>query len=370
MQFDTAPRPSHNQRNGGVGVAYRLLAIDVGSGTQDVLIYEEGQPLENNIQLVLPSQTVVLARRIARATARRQPLFLWGQVMGGGPCVRAINDHLRAGLPVYATPAAAATIRDDLADVQAMGVQIVEEPPAGEVVSLEMKDVDLDALSQALAPFEETLPEACAVAVQDHGECFDMSQRRFRFQHWEQFLRDGGDLEAMAYGPGEVPPYLTRMLALQTLLPGALVMDTGAAAIHGAMLDPLVDAQRAAGLIVLNMGNEHVLGALVRGHRVYGVFEHHTGLVDLGQIIELVAALREGRLTNDEVYADGGHGAYIAPDYPGHFHFLAVTGPRRAMTRPMEPYFAAPLGNMMLSGAYGLLAAALERHDLPLPEGY
>jgi len=28
-----------------------------------------------------------------------------------------------------------------------------------------------------------------------------------------------------------------------------------------------------------------------------------------------------------------------------------------------------PLGNMMLSGAFGLLAAALERRGLPLPNG-
>lgn len=350
-------------------MAYRLLAIDVGSGTQDILLYEEGRTLENNIQLVLPSQTVILARRIARATAARQPLFLWGQVMGGGPCVAAVADHLRAGLPVYATPVAAKTIRDDPAEVQAMGVQIVDAQPAGDMVTLELKDVDLDALAQALAPFEEPLPEHYAVAVQDHGECFGESQRRFRFRHWEQFIRDGGQLEAMAYGPGEVPPYLTRMAALQQLLPGALVMDTGAAAIHGALLDPMVDAERTAGVIVLNVGNEHVLGALVEGDRVYGIFEHHTHRVDLGKLVELVSEFREGRLTNDAVYEDGGHGAVIAADYPGHFHFLAVTGPRRALAAPMEPYFAVPLGNMMLSGAFGLLASALERQGLPLPDG-
>jgi len=350
-------------------MAYRLLTIDVGSGTQDVLVYEEGRTLENSIQLILPSQTVVLARRIARATAERRPLFLWGRVMGGGPCVGAIADHLRAGLPVYATPAAAKTIRDDPAEVLAMGVEIVEEPPRRDAVSLELKDVDLDALAQALALFEETLPDQYAVAVQDHGECFGESQRRFRFRHWERFIRAGGRLEALAYGPGEVPPYLTRMAAVQELLPGALVMDTGAAAIHGALLDPVADAERTAGLIVLNLGNEHVLGALVQGDRIYGIFEHHTHLVDLGKLIELVREFREGRLSNDAVYADGGHGAVIASDYPGHFHFVAVTGPRRALARPMEPYFAVPLGNMMLSGAFGLLAAALERRGLPLPNG-
>ena len=348
-------------------MVHRLLAVDVGAGTQDVLLYEEGQPLENDPQLVMPSQTTILARRVAQATAARRPLFLWGRVMGGGPCVDAIADHLRAGLPVYATPAAAKTIRDNLDEVRAMGVQIVEEPPAGDAVALELKDVDLEAFAQALALFEVSLPENYAVAAQDHGECLEESQRRFRFRHWEEFIRQGGHLRTLAYGPGEVPPYLTRLLAIQKLLPGALVMDTGAAAIRGALLDPLVDAHRPDGLVVLNVGNQHVIGALVQGDRVYGVFEHHTHLVDLGKLIELVSGLREATLDNEAVYADHGHGAYISPDYPGYFRFLAVTGPRRALAQPMEPYFAVPYGDMMLTGAFGLLAADLERRSLPLP---
>ena len=347
---------------------YRVLAIDVGSGTQDILLYEEGQPLENDLQMILPSQTTILARRIARATAAGQALFLWGQVMGGGPCVGAIAEHLEAGLPVYATPAAAKTIRDDPAEVRALGIEIVERPPVADAVALELKDVDIDGLARALAPFEVTLPENYAVAVQDHGECPGLSQRRFRFEHWERFIREGGNLEAMAYGPGEVPPYLTRMAAVQALLPQALVMDTGAAAIHGALLDPVVDAERTEGLIVVNVGNQHVIGALVRDDRIFGMFEHHTQQVDYGQLIELVSQLREGTLTNEAVYNDGGHGAFIAPDYPGGFRFLAVTGPRRALAKPLEPYMAAPFGNMMLAGAFGLLAADLERRGLPLPE--
>ena len=347
---------------------YRLLAMDVGAGTQDILLFEEGQPLENDVQLVLPSQTTILARRISRATAAGRAVFLWGRVMGGGPCVEAIVDHLRAGLPVYATPAAAKTVRDDLDQVRAMGVQIVEEPPAGDVEALELKDVDVEALSAALAEFEVDLPEDFAVAVQDHGECREVSQRRFRFQHWEHFIQEGGHLEALAYGPGEVPSYLTRLAAVQALLHGALVMDTAAAAIRGALLDPHVDAHLPEGLVIVNLGNQHVVGALVQDDRVYGMFEHHTHLVDLGKLVELVTGLREGTLSNDAVYADEGHGAYISPEYRGPFRFLAVTGPRRALAAPMEPYFAVPYGDMMLTGAFGLLAAALERKGLPLPE--
>ncbi len=346
---------------------YRLLAIDVGSGTQDILLCEEGQPIETDVQLVLPSQTIILARRIAQATAAQQPIFLWGRVMGGGPCVAAIGDHLKAGLPVYATPAAARTVRDDPAEVRAMGVQIVEQAP-GNALALELKDVDLDALERALALFDVPLPATFAGAVQDHGECPGRSQRRFRFEHWERFIRAGGHLSGLAYGRGEVPVYLTRLQALQELLNGALVMDTGTAAIRGALLDPEVDARRVEGLVVLNVGNQHVLGALVQGDRVYGMFEHHTHLMDLGKLVELVCGLREGTLTNEAVYADEGHGAYISPDYPGGFRHLAVTGPRRALARPMEPYFAAPYGDMMLTGAFGLLVSDLERRGLPLPD--
>lgn len=347
---------------------YRLLAIDVGAGTQDLLLYEEGRSLENDVKAVLPSQTTILAQRVAQATAARRPVFLWGRTMGGGPCVTAISDHLRAGLPVYATPSAAKTIRDDPAEVRAMGVQIVAEPPAGDVVALETEDVDLDSLAQALALFGVTLPHNYAVAVQDHGECPGESQRRFRFQHWERFVLEGGYLRRLAYGPGEVPRYLTRLAAVQELLPNALVMDTGAAAIRGALLDPIVDAHRPEGLIVLNAGNQHVVGALVQGERVYGMFEHHTHLMDIGKLVELVSGLREGTLAGDAVYADGGHGAYISVDYPRTFHFLAVTGPQRALTRPMQPYFAVPFGDMMLAGAFGLLAADLERRGLAFPD--
>ena len=35
-----------------------LLAVDVGAGTQDILLYQEDVPLEGSTKMVLPSQTV------------------------------------------------------------------------------------------------------------------------------------------------------------------------------------------------------------------------------------------------------------------------------------------------------------------------
>ena len=36
----------------------RILAIDIGTGTQDVLLWESGVAVENLIQMVMPSPTV------------------------------------------------------------------------------------------------------------------------------------------------------------------------------------------------------------------------------------------------------------------------------------------------------------------------
>jgi len=44
----------------------RILAVDIGAGTQDILLWEAGQPMENNVKLVLPSWTTVLVRWLAR----------------------------------------------------------------------------------------------------------------------------------------------------------------------------------------------------------------------------------------------------------------------------------------------------------------
>ncbi|HZP25711.1 MAG TPA: DUF1786 family protein, partial [Dehalococcoidia bacterium] len=87
----------------------RILAIDMGTGTQDILLFDSEQPVENCVQLIMPSATEIAARRIRRATAQARPVALTGVIMGGGPCHWALEDHLRAGQQAYATPGAART---------------------------------------------------------------------------------------------------------------------------------------------------------------------------------------------------------------------------------------------------------------------
>ncbi|MGD8244285.1 MAG: DUF1786 domain-containing protein [Anaerolineae bacterium] len=339
----------------------RILAIDVGAGTQDVLLWQADQPVENSIKLVLPSWTTVLAGRVKQATKEGRPIFLTGNLMGGGPIVSAMKRHLRAGYPVYATTLAALTIRDNLDQVRERGYTIVEEgqdpPDDGNLMVLRTRDVDLDVLGAALAPFGVAIPDTVAVAVQDHGECVVGSNRRFRFQLWRQFLDGGGQMAGLAYR--EPPPCYSRMLAVQRDAPGAVVMDTGPAALWGILEDRHAAAHQEEGFILVNVGNQHVLGVLLRGERILGLFEHHTVLMDAEKLQRLIEDLRAGVLTNDEIFADNGHGAYVHPDYvPGDgFEFVAVTGPQRQMAENLDYAFAAPYGDMMLTGCFGLVAA-------------
>jgi len=338
----------------------RILAIDVGAGTQDILLWEAGQPMENNVKLVLPAWTTVLARQVKQATREERPIFLTGNLMGGGPVVSAMKRHLQAGLPVYATPRAALTVRDNLEQVRELGYTLVEKPPdmAG-LVTLRTRDVDLEALAGALAPFGATIPETVAVAVQDHGECLEGSNRKFRFRLWREFVKGGGRMLDLAYR--EPPSYYTRMRAVQQNAPGAVVMDTGPAALWGILEDEHAAMHQDEGFIAVNLGNQHALGVLLQGERILGLFEHHTVLMTPEKLMRLVDRLRAGTLADEEVYDDSGHGAFVGPDYsPGTgFDFVAVTGPQRHLATGLDYHCAVPHGDMMLTGCFGLVTAAL-----------
>src|SRR6266581_1454770 len=111
----------------------RILAIDMGTGTQDILVFDSSGPIENSIKMVMPSATQIAASRIRSATDRSRPVLLTGVIQGGGPCHWALNDHLAAGGVAYATPDAARTFDDDLDMVEKMGVRIVSEEEAREL---------------------------------------------------------------------------------------------------------------------------------------------------------------------------------------------------------------------------------------------
>ena len=133
----------------------KLLAIDVGMGTQDILLYDSQKNIENCFKMVLPSQTRIIARRITEETSSKKDIVLTGETMGGGPCTVAIKRHLEANLGVYATEKAALTLDDDLEKTKEMGVVIVKENEVTELNAsvIKMCDIDKIALTEAFALF-------------------------------------------------------------------------------------------------------------------------------------------------------------------------------------------------------------------------
>ncbi|WP_269849987.1 DUF1786 family protein [Methanosarcina horonobensis] len=147
-------------------------------------------------------------------------------------------------------------------------------------------------------------------------------------------------------------------------------MDTGPAAVFGALTDPAAVQPS----IVVNIGNGHTLGALVNENRITAVFEHHSSSMSPEKLQDYIIRLADGTLGFDEIFADGGHGAYIkeASGFE-RVRSIMVTGPKREMLEKLsEPelrqeiseklHFAAPFGSMMLSGCFGLLAGFFEKY--------
>lgn len=360
----------------------RILTVDIGTGTQDIYLFDSRLDPENGLKLVLPSPTMMIFRRIKQATEARLPILLTGHQMGGGPSAWAAEAHARAGLPVFATPDAATTLDDDLDRVRALGVQIVSEDEARRLdrrtVRLQFADFDYAAISRVFQDFGVTLDDldAVAVAVFDHGAAPPgASDRQFRFDYLDRRIRARNSLSAFAYPSIDIPPIMSRLKSVAETAGGLdcplIVMDTAPAAVLGAAFDPVVARQPRR--LVANIGNFHTLAFRLGPAGIEGVFEHHTGEIDRPKLEALLRALADGSLKHEDVFNDMGHGALIYADHPlalGADDFdVIVTGPRRglmlqppdsARATPLRPYFAVPFGDMMIAGCFGLLAATAD----------
>ncbi|MCX6371810.1 MAG: DUF1786 family protein [Actinobacteria bacterium] len=358
----------------------RILAVDVGAGTADILLTRPGQPLENAVKLVLPSRTQVVAAQFAEATRRGQTILFTGPTMGGGADGGAMKAHLAAGHAFVATEEAARTFADDVDKVRALGARVVGEAaavelpgrlPAGSCAHVRSGDLDAAALRAALELLGvEPRFDAAAVAVQDHGFSPHGSNRVFRFAFWQAAVDEGRPLGELFYASADAPPDFTRLRAAAALadeLAGggpALVADTGPAALYGALPAGVTDA------VLVNAGNGHTICVVALGGRLAGVFEHHTRRLDGPGLERCLRRFLAGDLGSDEVRADGGHGAVLGGATQTHdltaLPFFA-TGPRRGLLAgsalPLE--HAAPHGDMMLTGCFGLLRAFAERGVTP-----
>ena len=354
----------------------KILAIDIGTGTQDILLFDTETQVENCLQMIMPSPTVLVANQIRAATRRGDDVLLTGTIMGGGPSSWAADNHLRAGYRVFATPSAAKSFNDDLAQVEKSGIQVIGDDEAAkmsQVCRVDLRDVDLDALRKSFAAFGVELQfDALAVAVFDHGNApADYSDRLFRFDFLAERLRQFNSPAAFAFMRDQIPERLTRMQSVADSVAATLavarqgfmqdipllVMDTAPAAILGALEDDRVRAHRNS--IIANVGNFHTLAFRFTDGSITGVFEHHTGELKSGQLELFLGQLADGTLSHNAVFNSNGHGAFMFDLRPQPLDFLAIVGPRRGvlLNSRYRPYFATPYGDMMLAGCFGLARA-------------
>ena len=355
----------------------KILAIDIGAGTEDILLYDEAKNVENCIKMILPAPSIVHATAVNHATMLRKDVFVRGYTIGGGEFATSLLRHLKKGLRVIMTESAAYSIRNDLNEVKQLGIEVwrSEKPPKGfrgEVLNInEINLSELDAfLSRKNASLSDV--DVTAIAVQDHGVSPEgISNRRFRMEKMREQLSRRRRPEDLAFKEDEVPIYFIRMSsairASKSQFPNSkvIVMDTSLAAIAGCLQDPLVAEEES--VLVVNMGNGHTLAAIILKGEVGGIMEHHTQLMTPSRLKRLLRGFADGELTDEEVFNEGGHGVAFAKKPIGFskIDLIAVTGPNRHLIEKagVEAYFASPAGDMMMTGPMGLVAAAKRKYQ-------
>jgi len=349
----------------------KILAIDIGAGTEDVLLYDdEKRSVENCIKMVLPSPCQVFAAQVRAATRHCMDLFVKGDTIGGGPLAHALKRHIEAGLRVYMTEKAAYTVRNSLDQVKEMGIEIAQDsgPENFEGETIILEEVNIEKLHGLLKFFGEPFLDidVVAIAVQDHGVFpEEMSNRRFRINKMRELLEKNPKPEAFAYMENEIPACYPRMRsavhASKRQLPNArvVVMDTSPDAILGCLMDPAVE--NADPILAVNVGNGHTMAAIVSKGEVTAVLEHHTRLLNSQKMEKLLKDFADGKLSNEEVFEDNGHGMFYLkkpPDY-AKIEKVVVTGPNRKILAEtnLPVHFATPAGDVMMSGPIGLVEA-------------
>ena len=257
-----------------------------------------------------------------------------------------------------------------------MGVRVVDEAAAPDGLRrIELRDFDYDAIVAALRAFGvEPELDAIAVAVFDHGAAPpDVSDRALPLR---VHRRDGRPerprrvrLLPRRRCPRSSPAWRPSRRRRPPRVP-LLVMDTGPAAVLGALEDARV-RQRRASALVANLGNFHTLAFHVVGGRVLGLFEHHTGELSAERLEELPArARRRHDLQRRRSSPTRGTARWSSSVARAPPELLAVVGPRRNMLAgsALRPYFAVPHGDMMLAGCFGLPARARPQAARLAPE--
>ena len=338
----------------------KILAIDIGAGTQDILLFDSEKKIENCISLVLPTPSRVFTEKLK---AIEDHVYIYGDTIGGGSLGRAILRHIQEGYRVVMQESAAYSIRNDQDEVRSMGIEVGKKPKTDHFEELEIREVDLPLLANFLSNFGEGFEvDAVAIAVQDHGVSpKGVSDRAFRFANMERMLRDDNRPEMFHFLGDSIPEYYLRMRSAvaavrRTSSAPLLVMDTCFSAILGC-LDEVTGPS-----VVVNVGNGHTIAALILERKIEALYEHHTHELTPEKLESDLRLLVKGELSGKKVFEDNGHGAITLKPFQGEVQ-VVVTGPNRDLFKETSFRFiyAAPAGNTMMTGPMGLVKAVQYR---------
>ena len=340
----------------------RILAIDVGTGTQDIMIYDTEKELENSIKLVLPSPHLYISQQIREI---ENDIYFNGEIMGGGKIKKSILEHMEKGYKVVMEATCAKTIRDNLDQVRDIGIEIVDKDKEYKGYSkITLGDINITKLSEFLLGYDLEFDfDRIAIAVQDHGYNENMGDRDFRFEKIREKVSE--PISPLEFGfKDEVPEYFTRMQAVRRQIESEgieeipLVMDTKFASIAGMCFDEV--AQKLNSFIVIDIGNGHTTAASVENGKIQGVFEHHTSSLTGESLERYIKRLASGEITHEEVHEDFGHGAHVLNPI-SKIEKVIVSGPKRELIEKtnLDWHHAAPGGDVMMTGTVGLVKTAL-----------
>ena len=338
----------------------KILAIDIGAGTQDILFFDSKKKIENCTSLVLPTPSKIFSERLKRIKGN---IYIYGDTIGGGSLARVILSHIQRGYRVVMEESAAYSIRNDLDEVTSMGIEVGRKPGSDPFQELEIREINLLLLKEFLSQLGEDFNfDVIAIAVQDHGVSpKGVSDRTFRFEQMEAMLRKDNRPEAFHFTEGSIPAYYLRMRSAvnavrRNFSTPVLVMDTSFSAILGC-----IDEVKGPSLIV-NVGNGHTIAALVVERKIEGLYEHHTHELTPKKLEQDLPLFLRGELSGKKVFEENGHGVITLTPFYGEIQ-VVVTGPNRDLFKGTSFHFvyAAPGGNTMMTGPMGLIRAAQYR---------
>ena len=334
----------------------KILAIDIGAGTQDILLFDSKKKTENCVSLVLPTPSNFFAERLKTI---ENHVYIHGDTIGGGFLGRVILRHIQKGYRVVMEESAAYSIRNDLDEVKSIGIEVGKKPEANHFEELEIQEVNLPLFEKFLSNFGEDLQvDVIAIAVQDHGVSpKGISDRAFRFENMERMIRKDNRPETFHFSGDSIPEYYLRMRSAvaavkRTSSVPMLVMDTCFSAILGCLEEVIRPS------LVVNVGNGHTIAALLLEKKIEALYEHHTHELTPKKLENDLKLLIRGELNGKKVFEENGHGAITLKPYHGEVSVI-VTGPNRDLFKETSFQFidAAPGGNTMMTGPMGLVRA-------------